>query len=111
MGKLQVLDGIFDKFKIPIIYSIYFIHIFYIFLFFGFVFINPEYIKYLSIFIQVLICIILIIRFNPYRKHNFVETDSRIIFSSAIFLLTNLGITEYIRSQIEIPFTTISKTL
>jgi hypothetical protein len=37
-----------------------------------------------------------------------METDSAIIFSSAIFLLTNLGVTEYIRSYVEnnmnIPF-------
>tara|TARA_R110002012_G_scaffold89235_3_gene219301 strand:+ start:470 stop:775 length:306 start_codon:yes stop_codon:yes gene_type:complete len=37
----------------------------------------------------------LLIRFNPFTKNTFTEFDRRIVFSSAIFLLTTTTITEY----------------
>ena len=34
-------------------------------------------------------------RFHPLRKHKLHKHDSQLIFGSAFFLLTNLGITQY----------------
>ena len=39
----------------------------------------------------------LLIRFNPFTKNTFTEFDRRIVFSSAIFLLTTTTITEYVK--------------
>ena len=40
---------------------------------------------------QLIVCIFLIYRFHPYRKHVLQEYDARIIFSSAMFLLVNIS--------------------
>ena len=80
--------------------SIVFIHIIYVAVFLG-IFVNvPFYIRYLNFIIQVLLCAVLMIRFHPFREHELKKYDSRIIFSCAIFLMTNLlfveGINQYI---------------
>ena len=54
-----------------------------------------KYVNYLNIVVQVFICIILMMRFHPLRKHKLHKHDSQLIFGSAFFLLTNLGITQY----------------
>lgn len=66
----------------------------YISLFLGIVAVNPTYINELKIFMQTVVCLILILRFNPLRKHELKQYDANIIFSSAIFLLINTGIAE-----------------
>jgi len=87
------LDGI----KKPIyLISIGILYLMYFLVFFGLFNINKEYTRLFSNFIQLGICLFLIIRFNPFRKHELREFDGDIIFGSAMFLLANLGITEYI---------------
>ena len=72
-----------------IVYFCYFI------VFFGIYSINPNYIRILSISIHVIVCIILIIRFNPLRKNITLHPyDRMIIFGSTVFLLTNVVATE-----------------
>ena len=66
----------------------------YIVLFMGVVNFNPAYITDLKLLMQVVICVILIYRFNPFRTHELKKYDANIIFSSAIFLLVNTGIAE-----------------
>lgn len=66
----------------------------YIVLFLGVVNFNPAYITDLKLLMQVVICIILIYRFNPFRTHELKKYDANIIFSSAMFLLVNTGIAE-----------------
>jgi hypothetical protein len=41
------------------------------------------------------VCLFLIIRFHPYRKHELRNFDAKIIFASAILLLTNTGLSKY----------------
>jgi hypothetical protein len=87
------LDGI----KKPIyLISIGILYLMYFLVFFGLFNINPEYTRLFGNFIQLGICLFLIIRFHPFRKHELKEFDGEIIFGSAMFLLANLGITEYI---------------
>lgn len=66
----------------------------YIVLFLGVVNFNPTYITDLKLLMQVVICVILIYRFNPFRTHELKKYDANIIFSSAMFLLVNTGIAE-----------------
>jgi hypothetical protein len=66
----------------------------YIVLFLGVVNFNPSYITELKLLMQVVICVVLIYRFNPFRKPELKKYDANIIFSSAIFLLVNTGIAE-----------------
>lgn len=66
----------------------------YIVVFLGVVNFNPAYITDLKLLMQVVICVILIYRFNPFRTHELKKYDANIIFSSAIFLLVNTGIAE-----------------
>lgn len=69
-----------------ILYGITFFHIIYV---------NPMWIRLLSTLIQTLICLFLLVRFNPFRKHELREFDGQIIFASALLLLTNLVSTEF----------------
>ena len=61
-------------------------------LFFGVIYINPEYLDVFRTIMQVFVCVFLIYRFHPYRRHTLRQYDPNIIFSSALFLLVNLGI-------------------
>jgi hypothetical protein len=40
------------------------------------------------------------LRFHPFRKHTLGKYDGQIIFISALFLLTNEGMTEFLLSHI-----------
>jgi 4-amino-4-deoxy-L-arabinose transferase-like glycosyltransferase len=71
--------------------SIIFIHIAYLALFFGILYIDESYIRYFSTFIQLGVCLFLIIRFFPLRKsHEVTKLDVSIIFYCATFLLMNV---------------------
>lgn len=72
------------------------IYVSYIILFFGLFSINSQYINYLHASIQLIISVFLIIRFHPFRKHILEPTDSAVIFSGSVFLLTSLGLTQYL---------------
>lgn len=86
-----------DSIKKPFyLISITILYLMYFLVFFGLFNINPEYTRLFSNFIQLSICLFLIVRFHPFRKHELREFDGDIIFGSAMFLLANLGITEYI---------------
>jgi hypothetical protein len=84
-----------DTIKKPIFVSTMgLIHLSYFLVYFGIFAISREYINILNIFIQSFICLFLIIRFNPFRRHVLREFDDQLIFASAMFLLTNLIATE-----------------
>jgi hypothetical protein len=89
------LDELFDMIVGPTATFIFIIHLFYILIFLGLISVNMQYVNYLNIAVQLFICIILMLRFHPLRKHKLHKYDSQLIFGSAFFLLTNLGITQY----------------
>jgi hypothetical protein len=65
---------------------------------FGVIFINPTYINRFNICVHTLLCLFLIYRFNPLRKNIEINKyDQIIVFSSAVFLLLNLGIVEIVK--------------
>ena len=90
----------FFKILIAVIYILYFST------FLGITYINKSKIHLMSVIIESIICIILILRFNPFRKHQMTDFDRAIIFSAASFLLINLFTNEiysqYTKNIIEI---------
>jgi hypothetical protein len=70
-----------------------FMHISYALIFIGLIQYKIELINYIHYGIQIFICLFLIARFHPFREHSLSKLDVNIIFSSAIILLTNIGIT------------------
>ena len=71
------------------------IYIGYIFLFLGVSYISPGYIYMLGNFMYIMVCLILIYKFNPLRgKIQISEYDSQLIFMAATFILVNIGLTE-----------------
>jgi len=54
------------------------------------------YIQHIDYYVKIYICIYLIYRFNPFRhKIDFTELDRKIVYTSALFLLSTTFITEY----------------
>ena len=75
---------------IIMLYSCYFL------LYVGIFYINPTYIKSLSIAIRLFICMFLLYKFHPFREHKLSYFDDKLIFASAILILTDMGITQYV---------------
>lgn len=91
------LDNILDFFGHYYISTVGTFHVLYFLVLFGILSFNSTLLRGFHIFIQSFICLFLMIRFHPFRKHELREYDSRIIFGSAAFLLLNLGIVEIIK--------------
>lgn len=85
------------------LWSLFGMHLLLVAIYLGAVYINPEYIDNASAFIRIFVCIFLLIRFHPFRKHRLHRYDGQIIFIAAMFLLTNEGITQYILSNFDKP--------
>lgn len=79
---------------ITILHILYFIHYFKIFD------INPIYVSYFNIFIEIFICLFLVIKFFPYTDHTFYKQDSIIIFACAVFLLFHIGFGNFMDLQL-----------
>jgi hypothetical protein len=107
---VEFLNNIFDYagknfvvLKI-ILYALYFVT------FFGIIAVNPTYIDELRWIMQVVICVFLMYRFNPFVTHTLKRYDANIIFSSAVFLLINTGLVEiFNRYWKELPINSITK--
>ena len=94
-------DNVLDKIKKPFyIIFISFIYLSYFLIFAGIFYINEKYIQLFSTLLQLFVCLFLIIRFNPFRKHELRDFDANIIFGSAILLLTNAGLTQIVKKDI-----------
>lgn len=56
-----------------------------------FAFLTVQQLTYLRMMIQILIAVVLMIRFSPHRhRHRLVEGDSTLIFASGTFLVANV---------------------
>jgi hypothetical protein len=100
MQLIKYIDNFLDGLVPYYIYGIIFFHIAYVLLFIGLFQFNREFLSILDISIQTFICIFLIIRFNPFRKHILRSSDGQIIFGSATFLLLNLGFVKLFNQQL-----------
>ena len=95
------LENLLDNIKEPLYRgSLYLIFILYFVAFFGLYSYNQRYLYYLHLFMQTFVCIFLIVRFHPFRKHYLKPFDANIIFGSAVVLLTNLGVTTFMENYI-----------
>ena len=74
-------------------------YIVYVMIFLGITYIAPQYIRFISNFIHVMLAIILILKFNPFRANTtFMPSDNALIFGAGIFILINVGVTEFAMS-------------
>ena len=95
----KFIDYIIEDFSVPfyrlLILILYFI---YIVSAVGITYINPDYTYYLNHIIKLLIAIVLVIRFNPFRNTlNCNKNDRIFILASCFFLLTSEGFIEYLK--------------
>jgi len=67
---------------------------------FGVVLMNQSWLRKTNTMIQILLCIILLIKYHPFREHEFKKNDAKLIFGSALFLFFNLGIIEYLNAVV-----------
>lgn len=100
MQLIKYIDNFLDGLVPYYIYGIIFFHLAYVVIFIGLFQFNKEYLNILDISIQTFICIFLIIRFNPFRKHVLRPSDGEIIFGSATFLLLNLSFVKLFNQQL-----------
>jgi hypothetical protein len=74
-------------------------YIIYVFIFLGISYIAPQYIRFFGNLVHIMLAIILIIKFNPVRSNPVItSSDSALIFGSAVFILINVGVTEFAMS-------------
>ena len=60
---------------------------------------NQSYVDIFSKIVRYFVCVFLLLRFHPFRKHTLGKYDGQIIFISAMFLLTNEGMAEFLLSH------------
>ena len=108
MSILKYIDSVFDHFSHYYVYLInttHLLNIGYLILFMGFnvVLIKQSYLRTFNTIIQLLVCLFIMLRFNPRRNiHSLKENDRHIIFGSAVFLFVNLGVIEFLNRKIEV---------
>jgi len=67
----------------------------------------PEYLSNLDSYVKIYVSIFLLWRFNMFRRVQFTELDRKIVFSSAIFLLSTTALNQWVSH----PKTTVSSIL
>ena len=77
--------------------ALYLSYLFYFVAFFQLKTYNPEYLVLLQSGMKYYIIAFLLIRFNPFTQVRFTEFDRKVVFSSAIFLLTTTVLDKYSR--------------
>ena len=108
MKIIESIENMVESVKRPVyLTTISLLYFIYVLIFFKFINYTPRIVHLLSLFIQGFIACFLIIKFHPFRKHELKEFDSSIIFGSALLILANIGITEFIRKYFENTTTSI----
>ena len=94
---IRKTDDAVESIKKPaFLFTVGITYISYIFLFLGISYLMPTYIRALSNFMHLLICVFLIYKFNPLRTNQqLTEIDSYFIFFSALFIIMSTSITEF----------------
>ena len=73
-----------------------FIYLSYLGILFGVYIFDPKWLETVMRYLELIICLILIARFHPFRETNLEPYDQQLIFLSATLFLTNLGIQTYL---------------
>ena len=94
------IDYMIEYFSTPVYYLlVLLIYVIYIVSAIGIAYINPDYAIYLNHVIQLFIAVVLIIRFNPFRKKLTCNINDRtFILASSFFLLINDEFVQYLKS-------------
>lgn len=95
-----ISDTTLDNITKPFVYISRFLLFLYIMIYIGVISYVPSYIRTLTTGLNIFICLFLIYKFNPFREHTLNKNDGKIIFASALFMLTNLGLTEIIKKTL-----------
>ena len=69
-------------------------YILYALVFIGIVNNSPSYLETLNFVLKIYVSLVLLIRFNPFINRTFTEFDKKIVFSSALFLISTTTINE-----------------
>jgi hypothetical protein len=105
----MAIEGIIDKVGTSSHVLLVILNIIYFGTLFGIIVVNPTYINTFNICVHTFLCLFLIYRFNPLRKNIEVKQyDKVIIFSSAVFLLINLGVVEIVKKLFLIDTNTLN---
>jgi hypothetical protein len=96
-ASLQKADNMIESAKRPtFLFTMGITYLTYIFLFLGISYILPSYIRAISNFMHVVICLFLIYKFNPLRTNQqLTEYDNYFIFFASVFILMSMGLTEF----------------
>lgn len=81
-GKMLLISHLFNALYI-VLFSV-----------FGISLVQNQLMRSFNTSIQMVICILLLVKFNPFREHTLAHSDSNLIFNAAVFLFFNLGIIE-----------------
>jgi len=95
-----ISDATLDNIAKPFKYISRILLLVYIITYVGLISYVPSYIRALTTGFNIFICLFLIYKFNPFREHTLNKNDGKIIFASALFMLTNLGLTEIIKKKL-----------
>ena len=76
-------------------YVIFFSYFLYIAIFLGIFSNAPKYLKSLSIAIRIYVSLFLIWKFNPWNNSAFTKFDKKLIYNTAIYLLTTTVLTDF----------------
>lgn len=78
-------------------YTFYLIYILIVISALGFSESAQKYIEQLDYYVRIYICLFLMWRFNPLRKHyEFTSLDAKIAFTAGFFILTTTALNQYI---------------
>lgn len=61
----------------------------------------PQYLDTLQNYTKIYVSLFLLFRFNPFRKVEFTDLDSKIVFSAALFLLATTAINGILLMNLE----------
>lgn len=61
----------------------------------------PEYLETLSMVLKTYVSLFLIIKFNPYTKHNFNEFDRKVAYAAGFFLFFTTTVSEIVSSYLK----------
>jgi len=91
-------DKIYDYMGHYLLHILFIFNITYFSILIGIITFDIHYLNILNYSVHTIICLFLIIRFNPYRENiRLHPIDSKIVFSTSIFLLLNMFVIEVIK--------------
>jgi hypothetical protein len=90
------LDNIIDNYAIRVfVVLFFFLHLIHVLVIFNITVLSSGVLHSLDTIAQIFICFVLFYRFNPWRNVKVNENDKHVIFGAALFLFSNLAITQY----------------